>query len=245
MNLYDNLIYSALNGSGGGGGGGSYKVGSLRSDAELVQEWTDDILAVTDLGYTIPSYSTSTKTVKAAESLGTITPESGYCYLICYQTLSAPVYNNNNGIAGRGEWCIRVGNWEIISPAKSICKSASGTEVSTIPQVMTNSDVRTLTLYWSDATTLVTATGLSGATQTVPSLILNNNEVSINGPTLQLLGNSTRMSSDAWSHMTDLRYYYNVQVYRLPNGSGDVIGWGFNSEIANLARVFNSWAEAR
>ena len=83
-----------------------YKPGYLRTDAELVKTITYEKLAVTDEGYTIPEYTTTSTTYIASESLtDTVSLDlSTYNYFITEVFFSYPTYNITTTAKGRVEY---------------------------------------------------------------------------------------------------------------------------------------------
>lgn len=240
MNLYDSIIYEAIAGSGGGGGGGSAKPGVLRGDAELVQKWTYDKLAVADEGYTIPSYTTSEQTVKASEDVS-VPIADGYDYYFTVRMMAYPVYNNASVAKGRQEVFISSFSAESVRIPKEEFEADNGTKVNgqeSFNTVYTNSQYRDV--YWSSSSDLIASNALmNGATMRIPnsSAYISNGSYVFKTPACYLSGSNTVFNSTYWGYMTDIRFQYIAELYRVPT-SAEVRGYAVTS---NLAHANNCW----
>ena len=109
-------------GGSGGGGGGAMKMGVIRPDAELVEQYTYDKLLVTDgIVGTLPAYSTNDNSIVASAQIGTVSVDMDYDYFVQQRTLTIPIYSTDTFGNGRQEYDICSACAEIvIVPANTI-----------------------------------------------------------------------------------------------------------------------------
>lgn len=243
MNVYDNLVYAALNGNGGGGGGGSLKVGVLRGDAELVQRWTYDKLAVADEGYTIPAYTTTSQTVKESETIEIEIDPMNYHYFTCMRWMSYPVYNASTKTKGRYESFHGCWYSELSHVPSAWYKSAEG-DTAAPNEYYKNQSLYTIfrCLYYQTNSQFGISEnnsyGVPIYTSYVPAYSTSTHKLTIKTPQMYLRGDSTYFTSTAWNMMTDIRYQYVIELYRLPIDRTDVTAWGTTSQ---LVRILDAW----
>lgn len=228
----------------GGGGGGAVKMGALRPDAELVQTWSYDKLWVADEEGTIPAYSTSTTTLKASSALTptvTLNP-SAYNYIIVGRCLSYPIYNNTSKARGRQEYIITAHGYELcqlpIGSFDSIDKSGSianayGYVVSDIPH-------QNVMIYWNTSTALNCSSSSSGYGAYLGTIAptVSGNVLTVNSPTCNIRGSSNFLNSTYWGYMTDIRFQWIIELYRVPI-SASVKGWERLSQLYHVRDCVN------
>lgn len=232
MDLYQTLLDRALNGSGGGGGGGSLgPIGVLRPDAELCYSARYNKLAIAEEGYVLPSFVTNQQTVKASETLPEIELDyDTYNYWFCIYGLATPQYSLSSHIKGEQDYFLSARYGEICSHASGTIGSRDGTQhASTSLAYVYAGNEWNLIGYWRGASAFMVDTNAAyGANLVInpPSLkSRNSNILEIPTPALQLRGDATYLSSNAWAALEDIRYQYSVELWRSPVGDDEKDGW--------------------
>lgn len=228
-------------GTASGGGGGSPKKYVMRPDAELVHTYSDDKLAVEDLGLTIPAYATSSKTLKAAINLSpTITLDTdNYNYYLVFRCLSIPIYNTSEKVAGRCDYVASSNMYEIsyhrAGAASPIDGSDPGSLLLPAVQSITAGMVYRC-VYWRSSTNLSVAgsttgygTYISGTTPAISGKVITPRS-----PAYGIRGHSTYMSSTAWGQMVDIREQWIEEVWRAP--IANLEGW---NHLSTFTSIFN------
>lgn len=209
-----------LRGGGGGGGG---------SGMELVKSWTYDKKIVQDgVIEAMPSYSTSNESLVDAATIETLTLNTGdYYYYIFDRFLTIPIYDTTVLSTGMEEYHFVVKNgW--IYPGTTY-KAISDPTKTTGSIASSTSYLNTVLVYWGPSALESTTTSGYGAYQSVSSSITftaSTREFSVKSPSLRIRGNTTYFTQTAWSHLTDVRYQYVLDLYRTPK-TGDFRNyWG-------------------
>lgn len=222
-------------------GGGPIIRGALRPDAELVDKWTMDKYAVADLGLTIPAYSTSNVTLKAAETLATYTGDPlAYRYFITERMLTIPEYSIATLAKGRQEYSMGWAEYEwlynptgqmptIINPSKSY-GVYSQMQAATLGREV----------YWSSAsavgiyTSSVYSANLTFAAPTIAS----NKNITIKSPSIAIRGHATYLAQTFFDAIEDIRCQYVIELWRVPLAGID--GWVFGTQMDSvLADIAN------
>ena len=227
---------SLVTGTNSGGGGGALKIGVLRPDAVLEQSWTYDKYIVANESVTLPAYSTSLQTLKSSQILktGQALDLTTYDYVITARALSYPTYSSSTKGKGRFEYAVNASVWEI-SCVPSSSMSALGTTASRYYNALTQLNTANCELYWGSATALYSANQSYGTYQTFISPAYTASDtgaatVNINSPTLAVRGNNTYFASTYWGYMTDIRYQYIIELWKIPR-TGTVYGYGNTSQL--------------
>lgn len=228
-----------LTGTGSGGGSFTPKVGVIRPDAELVQQWTYDKKIVADEGVPIPAFSTSQTTLKAAATLtNSYVAERDYCYFILTRTLAYPIYNTTTRASGYQEYHGSTILTEITWFKSDAIKAANGTS-ATRDVFSAFSVERSILLYWYNSNpTLVVNTAYGANCGTVNPSLSSSSVLSISSPSLRVRGSTGYLTSAAWGNMTDIRYQYIIGLYRVPNNSANSDGWGAETSSLSIMNSF-------
>jgi hypothetical protein len=226
-------------GTASGGGGGPIIPGALRPDAELWQSWTYDKLAVADLGFTIPAYTTSRTNIVNVGTLATLTPDhSQYCYLLTYAACAWPIYSTNTLQNGMYLYQIAAGAWEGIHYPAGTFVAPNGTyNTSDFTQNQYSLTSRRDVYYTSS--NVQSSTSGYGTSTTTPTESVSSTSITVRGPYFYLQGSATALNSDAWALMTDVRMQCVFKLYRIPRTSA-VIGFTMMSLIDQAIGVGNS-----
>lgn len=234
---------SLVTGTNQGGGGGTVKMGALRPDAELVQTWSYDKKIHADEGVTIPSYNTSAQTLKSSANLSptyTIEP-STYNYVIIERCLSYPIYSSSAKGSGRFDHFISTNMYEINSNVSGMHKSIVDTSVSSTDTTnsIAASTAVTTCVYWSSSSRLGVSSGSYGPYMGITNPTLSTTTLTIKSPTIYIRGNSSYFNSTYWGYMTDARYQYIIELYRVPI-TATVKGWERMSQMYHARDCVNS-----
>lgn len=221
-------------------GGGALKVGAIRPDAELVQSYTYDKYFVADESGTIPAYNTTAQTLKRAASLGTISMDyTNYRYFVTFRSLTTPVYSTRTAVKGKEIAHFAIGNADMVyAPANAFSYGGVNSSVN----IVAVANRYMLAPFFSTATNisynLNQYFGIYADFLTLPSY--TNGNITIYSPRLAMRGSTTYFTSDAWRELTDIRFQYVIQVYRVPETtSGDVQGFDMSSQVRSIISNFN------
>lgn len=219
------------------GGGVTLQPYVLRPDAEVIQTHTLDSLYVADMGNTLPSYSTSAKTIVPMVQLSTIAMDiANYNYYVTQRGLAIPIYNTDTIVAGQCEYVVSAMSCEVVVVPAYEARSLNGASAYTgnyLTVVAPTTCIREV--YWRSATNISCASSTYGTyiEGQAPGLSsTSSTTLIIRSPRMSIRGNSTYFSSSAWSNMTDIREQYIVQVWRAPKANTD--GWEVRSNIGSI-----------
>lgn len=222
------------------------KMGVLLPAAELVQTYSYDKYIVEDEGVTIPAYSTSTKTLKASASLTTVNLYlANNDYYVLERFLTIPTYNTTTKQKGRPVYQIYTMAYEITSTPGNTFKDGSTSYASRLTSVTTAGGAGRY-IYWVSGTNIstvntnsygvyqtATAPTISSASSTTPTLTLKS-------PTLQIRGHASYFTSAVWSTLTDIRYQYKIEVYRIIKSTYNLDGWNLTTQLDRLIECADS-----
>ena len=217
------------------GGGGAVKMGVIRPDAELIQKWTYDKWLVADEGITLPSYSTTSQTLKATANIATYdgTPTT-YRYFITQRCLTIPVYNIATLAKGREEYVYSVYGVEwVYQPQGELC-TLDGTKTYGQYSQMTAIGPFTREVVWNSATALnvYTSPAYCLAQNLQVPAITANKTITIKSPTVTIRGHTSYLTQTFYEAITDARLQYVIELWRVPND--DVLGWITGSQMRSL-----------
>lgn len=226
-------------------GGGSLKMGVIRPDAELVKTWSDDFLAVDDVGITIPAYSTSAQTLIGASTIedAPTLDLQNYSYYMLSRILIIPIYNTSTVATSRNEYYIFNGLYEIqYAPANTYTALVNNTSYTTAFANI-KSTTGYGTIYWSSTSALGRFTSSYGVYQspTTPSISTDGTLI-IYKPSLNMRGSTTYLTSAVWSTITDIRQQYKLELYRVPVpvNSNNIRGFNFTSQEYSIINNINN-----
>lgn len=234
-------------GTASGGGGGSVILGALRPDAVLVQRWTQDKMVVRDLGKTIPAYSTTASTLVVSATLSPSSPQGDFtqnAYYLVQRVLATPVYNTASVVKGKPLCWAMADIHEYVFVNSALFQTASSSQHGKGWSDY-HSTVQRLVFYSSTTATSVYTSASYGIYSTFPTVSFSSNTstgigtITPSSPSLTIRGSSTYLSSTVWPTMTDIRFQYVIEIYRVPN-TASVVGWGLQSQFWRCADAFNS-----
>jgi hypothetical protein len=215
-------------------GAGNIKEIVIRPDAELMESYSYDRYIVQDEGVTIPAYSTAQQTLKASSILDEITAEpESYRYFIGGRTLAIPEYNTNNVGRGRFEWSSMVSSYEFFFTSMDDLKPL----VPGVYRIATNSGgtqgaVSYRGLYFTSTEGLsVYASSTYGiwASNNAPTYV--SGKIRIPSPIFTMRGQPNIFDQPFWDALTDIRFQYVFDLWRVPLESLGYNGWQSQQSI--------------
>lgn len=213
-------------------------LGAIRPDAELVQTWSYDKLIHEDEGITIPAYTTTDTTLKSWQALTpTYTADrNNYYWFAQCRGLAIPIYNSSAIDAGRCEYTASCMEQEyVIIPANSAkaivdnTKSNAAWSVALARQASYNRNI-----YWSNASTLAIDTQSYGPYLNFGvDIAMGGSTITARAPFLKIRGHATYFNSTYWAALTDIRYQYVIELYRVPKNSLNLGGWNTYQQLTH------------
>ena len=225
--------------------GSTLQTGVLRSDAELVKTWSYDLKAVADLSLTIPAYSTSAQTVRASEAMsGTYTLNyTDYQYYVLERFLTIPTYNTTNKGKGRVEYHIGSCAYELVEITANEMGAISDPtkKYTSATRAFSATGAWYRSVYWSTGTAVTAySTSAYSTAQTVSAPTISGGAVTMNTPTWTMRGHTTYFTSTYWGAITDIRYQFIGELYRVPKGSMNLDGWGIQQQAYHIINDVNN-----
>ena len=226
-------------------GGGTLTIGAIRPDATIAAEWTYDKLIVADEGKTIPAYTTSAATMKAAEDLTTATLDfDNYDYALVYMGLATPVYNTNVIDAGRFVYSFVSYYGEYFEIPSGAIKDGS---IAYNTRISTNKSNNYMGVVYNTSSSAISVYAPSSYSNCAGPYLYNAVTSSLSGssytpksPTMYMKGSPTYCSQTYWEAMTDVRYQYIIRMYKVPKGTANIDGYSLKSEAMHIIACFNS-----
>ena len=218
------------------------KLYAIRPDAELLETWTKDSLAVTDDSKSIPAYNTTAQTIISAESL---TPKinldrAHYDYYLVESILTIPVYNTSTIAKSRNEYEIGVGMYELVDIPANSFEAANGTKYAS-EQIGVGTTTLYRMLYWSSTSALSVYTSTSyGVDQVFAAPTVSEEKWTVKAPSLQMRGSTSYLTSTVWGTVTDIRRQYVIKAYRAPKNNFNIDGWGSKQGALHIMDCANS-----
>ena len=215
----------------------------IRPDAEKIETYHYDKMAVDDEGITLPSYSTSAQTIIASANLEpTITLDyTTYNYNIVERMLAIPEYSITTKAKGRVEYYLASYLYEVaMVPGGTFKALLNGTSISGRSIITGSTSVGRL-FYWSSTSALSlyssTSTGLY-MTPVAPTI--SSSVLTIKSPTCGTKGSGTYFSSTYANALTDVRFQYVFEVYRTPRSSLNIDGYGLEQSFRQITSCVNT-----
>ena len=210
----------------------------LRPDAEKIQTWSYDKLIVEDEGIAVKSYTTTASTLKAAALLSpTIPCDAAYDYLVAMRGICYPIYNSGTSIAkGRVEFFVMSNFQEITQIPKNTAKAANGTYYASVSRATSAVQHNNRLLYWSSATGMGFTNAQYGVYMAASSsTTITSSAINVYSPALMERGSTSYFVNTFMNAVSDIRYQWIIDVWRVPKGSWSVDGWCHGSQLATLA----------
>lgn len=211
---------------------------AIRPDAQLIQSYTFDQYAVEDLELTIPAYTTTAQSLKASANLSpTVSVDlANYRYIVAERFLTIPEYSVTTKGKGRQEytWCSYF--YEVArAAANEFATIIDPTKKITSVQNFWSTNSLYRLLYWSSSSAIALyATNAYGCYQTPTAPSVSGSTLTIKSPVLGVRGSTTYFTSTYMNALTDIRYQYVIDVYRVPVNSLNTVGWEQDQSLQNL-----------
>lgn len=211
--------------------GGALIMGVIRPDAELVQKWHYDERIVSDLGITIPAYSTTFINLVNSYALTSVTIDrDNYDYYATCRWLCTPIYDDDQIVSGLREQSIGALLQEFLVIPSDTFISKNGTPYSAII-LSSASHNYNAGLYWNNNQFRVVTNTMYGPI-VQPSAATIGTNITMYHPTYRIMGNSTYFPQAVWEKLTDIRYQVIMELYRVKrNNSFNLDGWGIRQEL--------------
>lgn len=225
-------------------GGTTLKRGVLRPDAELVKTYSYDKLIHADEGVTIPSYTTTSTSLKASGELSpTYTLDyDNYNYFVLERALSIPQYSVTTKAKGRAEYSFASACYEIVEfPANTFQALLNTTKVTSRSASVYAAGNAVRLVYWSSGTALAAYSSAAyGAAQTITAPALSSGVLTLKSPALIVRGHTTYFTNTYFNALTDIRYQWVIDVYRAPKGNLNLDGWGTYTQAGHIIECAGS-----
>lgn len=216
---------------------------AIRPDAELVQSYTFDQHAVADMGLTIPSYTTTAQTLKAAANLSpTVTMDlTNYRYTVVERFLTIPEYSVSTKGKGRQEYTACSYIYDIVRIAANEFQAIiDATKKMTSAQNLISTHSLYRLLYWSSSSAIALyATNSYGAYMTPTAPAVSGSTLTVKAPAFGIRGSTTYYTNTYMNATTDIRYQYVIEVYRSPVGNLNIDGWGQEQSVQHIIDCVN------
>lgn len=220
-------------------------MGTIRPDATLVQSYTYDKWLIADeVLESLPSYTTTSTTMVASSALTpTVTLDyATYDYFVLERFFTYPTYSVTSKAKGRVEYHVLSRAYEIAEvPGNNFIAFLDGT-TKYASRTVTTADGGAFQrlLYWSSATAVTPySTGSYGTIQAAVAPTVSSGVLTINSPNFNIRGNTTYFTSTYFNALTDIRYQYKIEVYKVPK-TNTVNGWTHTSQAAYILSCVNS-----
>lgn len=216
--------------------------GTLRPDATLFKEYSQDYYVVADKGVTLPSYTTSSATLVSTDNVEDLDIfDNDYDIVVTYRSLLYPIYNTSSKDAGRVEYYSQVCMTEVLKNIRG-WKTLDG-QILTLHDDSVwglNTKATSILAYWfssSQFTMESSATGTPSGSSIVNGIYESNfstqlvnwgnssQKISISYPGVRMKGNQYRFTETFWNAVTDVRVQQKIQVWKSPRGNMNLDGW--------------------
>ena len=215
-----------------GGGPTILKYGVLRPDATLFTAHTYDKYIHANEGVTIPSYTTTSTTLKASAALSrTCEVNYDYDWFILIRCLTIPEYSNSVAVSkGRASWHFTSALYELVTfPEGSFSAIDSNVSTTSRTSSLVATGAFSRLIYWTSASAVTAySTAAYGTAQSIVAPTLSSGVITFNSPNLNIRGHSTYFTSTHFNALTDIRYQWVIDVYRAPKNNLNLDG--FNQE---------------
>lgn len=214
-----------------------YKIGAIRSDAELVQTYSYDKYINTDEEITIPTYTTTATTLKSSVNL---TPTyavnfDDYDYTILIRTLTIPEYSISTVGKGRVEYHYSSYKNDLVRIDANVRASLIDPNIKAArSSVLVGASANQL-MYYSNTTTLATYNTASyGCYQVITAPTISSATLTIKSPTQNIRGHTTYLTETYFDAITDIRYQWIIEIYRSPRTGKKTDGWGIQNQVLKV-----------
>ena len=221
----------------------------IRSDASIIQTYAYDQYIVADEGIKetitdFPTYSTSSITLKASESLTpTVTLDlTTYDYYITERFLTIPIYSITTKGKGREEFSFSSALYEVCDIEPNTMHALIDGKIYTPRSTnIISSALSNRHFYWSGSSSVnLYNTTAYGTFLNVAAPTISSDVLTIKSPSFMIRGHTSYLTSTYYNAITDIRFQYIINVYRAPKNNLNEDGWGNTQQIAKIIDCVNS-----
>lgn len=217
----------------------------IRPDAELVKTWAYDASCVNDWKLTIPKYSTSAQTVKMTEPLSSDTYTLSYAdydYYMLQRMLTIPTYNISSKGKGRVEYHIASCAYELVMyPANTFQAIVDTTKYTSRNAAFYATGAYYRSVYWTSGTAISPySTSVYTTAQVVVAPTLSSGVLTVNTPNCTVRGHTTYFTQTYFNAITDIRYQWICELYRVPRVTNGLYGWSIEQQGQKIIDCVNS-----
>lgn len=221
----------------------SLKPTVLRPDAQLVQSYKFDKMAVDDLGITLPGYTTTATPLVATSNLSptiTVDTSTETCFIV-EKFLSIPEYSISTVGKGRPEYLYCAYFYEIARvPANTVYTIDKTKAITSATNIIATMSTYRL-LYWSSGSAIsLYGSNAYGCYQTPTAPTISGTTLTIKAPVLGVRGSTSYFTSTYMNALTDIRYQYIIDVYKAPKQALGIDGWITNEVVNHILECANS-----
>lgn len=200
----------------------------IRPDAELWKSWTYDKRIVADEGIAIPAYSGSQVILKVSEILDEITPDfENYRYYIAARSLVIPEYNTTETGRGRFEWSSMVGAYDFVfTPMAELHPLVDSTYTIATNAAAVQGGISYRGLYFTTPTNVsIYANTAYGIWTSYAASNYIGGKIRVTNPSFVIRGQANILDQQYWEALTDIRFQYVIELWRVPIDSLQYRGW--------------------
>lgn len=201
---------------------------ALRPDAELWKSWTYDKRIVADEGVTIPAYTTTNQVLITSRQIDEVTADvEHYRYYVTARSLAIPEYNTPDTGRGRFEWSSMIASHGFVfTPMAELHPLIDGEYNIATNSAAVQGGASYRGLYFSSSTGLsVYATVSYGIWTSYAAPTYVGGKMRINSPSFTMRGQPNILDQPFWEALTDIRFQYVIELWRVPNESLGYRGW--------------------
>lgn len=156
--------------------------------------------------------------------------------------LTIPTYSIATKAKGRQEYAISSYCYEVVEvPADEFIALVDGSSKVTSRTVSVSGTGFYRIFYWSNGTTLaVYSSAAYSCVQSVVAPAISNGILTLKTPNFLIRGHTTYFTSTYYNALTDVRYQYIFEVYRVPKDTANINGWGVFTNAQHIIDCVNS-----
>lgn len=201
---------------------------AIRPDAEILQSWTYDKRIVADEGIAIPAYTTANQVLITSRQIDEITADvDHYRYYVTARSLAIPEYNTADTGRGRFEWSSMVASHGFVfTPMAELHPLVDGEYTIATNSAAAQGGTSYRGLYFTSSTGIsVYATVSYGIWTSYASPTYVVGKIRVNSPSFTMRGQPNILDQPFWEAITDIRFQYVIELWRVPNDSLQYRGW--------------------
>lgn len=218
--------------------GGSIKFPIIRSDAELVKQYSLDHFLVRDDGVTLPTTAPTAEKVNLVESeaLPDITTDAAnYKYFVSQRAIVYPTYSSSEIARGRFEYGISESCMEALAFDGGEFIALVDSEKKYVNGAYTfigTSQYRGVYFTSTSGAMSVYTSATYGLYVVLSTPSLTSSVIRLSTPALSLRCQANIYDEPFWNITTDIRYQYIIEVWKVPRGTDqDMNGWSTTMQM--------------